>query len=94
MAYEKLTVSTAATGLTRSVYETPDNFPMGALVRVEGADIRFRTDGVAPTATDGIVLRADEVLELDGLNEVAAFQAILEAGAGSNATLHVQYIEE
>jgi hypothetical protein len=92
MAYEKLTVGVTATPLTASVYEPLNKFPLKAVLRVETADIRFRLDSVAPSSTDGIVLRADEVVELENYEEVLGFRAI-RAG-GSDATLHVQYIEE
>ena len=92
MAYEKLTVSTAAVGLTAAVYEPLNKFPVKAVLRVETADIRFRLDGIAPTSTDGIALRAEEVLELSDYDEVAGFRAI--RAASTDATLHVQYVEE
>lgn len=49
-----------------------------AVIQVEGGAIRWRDDGVAPTATVGMRLLTDGELFYDG--SLSAFRAILATG--------------
>ncbi len=61
-----------------------------ANMRLEGAQIRFTLDGsTAPTSSVGRILEVGEILELDSVEEIAAFAAI-RTGAVSG-TLDVEY---
>jgi hypothetical protein len=53
---------------------TPRCTPVTALVRIEGGSLRWRDDGTAPTATDGILMNDGEALVFDG--DLSALQFI------------------
>ena len=83
--FESITVSTTALGLTAALKEDADL----ALVTVESQAVRYRLDGLAPTATVGHNLDVGAVLELEGHWEIDQFQAIRRDGV--DATLRVSY---
>lgn len=88
VGYEKLTVSTVSVGLA-AIPLTADS----VILRVESNPIRYRGDGTAPTATDGMGILATDApftfLNL-GYDELAALRFI-RSGA-TDGTLHVTYI--
>lgn len=59
-----------------------------AFITVEGTPVRFRIDGVAPTAAVGHLLAIGDVLTLEGGTAIIQFQVIATAGAG---TISVSY---
>lgn len=75
---------------------TPPADTTGAIVQVQGANIRFHIDGTTPTSTSGLRGRSFALIQLgttDGddqfsFNEVTNFSAIAE---NNNATLEVTY---
>lgn len=80
-AYESLTVSSTAVGLTASKYtQTSATLPTisakFALITVEDDAIRFRTDGTDPTTTEGHKLAAGDTLLLDCWDDIRRFKAI------------------
>lgn len=80
--YEQVTV--AATAVTLNV-------PSGAtkaIVKVVAEPARFRDDGVAPTATVGFLLAANDVLELHG---DSLKQASFIRDGATSAVLEVLY---
>lgn len=83
LGYQKITNLSSAVSLT---------VPTGAhlaLMRVETQDIRFRGDGVNPTATDGMLFKTtDGMFPYTG--PLSQFRAI-EVVAG--AVLHVLYFK-
>lgn len=82
LGYQQLTVSTTAVALT---------LPAGAQfaqVEAESAGIRWRDDGVNPTASVGMTLAAGESIWYDA-GGLAAFRAIRSGGA--DAILNVSY---
>lgn len=81
LGYEKLTVSSTAVGLA----SIPSRAYF-ALVRCESNNVRWRDDGTAPTATEGILMKADEFLEYDGSLTKIKFIRV-----GSDATVYVSY---
>jgi hypothetical protein len=81
--FESVTVSTTAIGITATLTDNQENF---ALITCEGATVRFRLDGTAPTASVGHELLPGDVLGLNG-SELTAFLAIRRDG--SDATLRV-----
>ena len=84
--FQQLTVSNAAVSLTN----VQAGFgALGALITVEGADIRYRVDGSVPTATQGMYVAAGSVIKLESRFEVRNFRAI-RAGA-ADAVLDVTY---
>jgi hypothetical protein len=83
LGFTRVTSVSAATALP--------NIPVGTLrvvVQVEGAGVRWRDDGTAPTGTIGMLLNAGEELDYDG--KVANLQFIQTA---PTATLNVAYYE-
>ena len=83
--FETITVSSTALALTENLAERADV----ATVTVEAQAVRFRLDGVAPTATVGHVLTAGDTLELNGFWEIDQFRVIRRDA--SDATLSVSY---
>lgn len=73
LGYQQLTALTASTALT---------VPAGArlaLIQADGADLRWRDDGVDPTATVGMILRMDSELVYNG--DLAALRVIAISGS-------------
>lgn len=81
LGYEKIGDLSSAASLTVPVGATV------ALVRAEGANVRWRADGTAPTASDGMLLAtSDGLLTLSGNLDQYRF---VQVSAG--AVLHVHY---
>jgi hypothetical protein len=78
--YQQITGMSAATALT------PPGGATFAVVTAEGVDVRWRDDGVAPTATVGMLLYAGNTIEFSG--DLATVQFI-QTAAGS--ILNVSY---
>lgn len=70
-AFESVTVTTSAIGLTSGTYANA----IRAEMTLERDDIRVRTDGTNPSATEGHVIEAGSVITLEGTAEIAAFRA-------------------
>lgn len=75
-AYESVTVTGTAGGLTASTFFIPQHPATRALLTLETGEIRFRYDGTAPTASEGHLLEAGQQLELLGTAAIANFKAI------------------
>lgn len=57
-----------------------------ATITVEDAEIRFRTDGGAPTASVGHTASAPDVIELESNEEIVAFRAIRTTATSAKIT--------
>lgn len=91
LLYESISVgtSTAQTGtstLSASVYDSYRSIK--ALYAVETNNVRYRTDGTAPTTTEGILLYVGDVLMVEGITKIRNFKTI---GTTGTATIKVQY---
>ena len=76
-AFETITFADTAKGLTEASYKNADdNFAKRALMTVESAQLRYRYDGVAPTALVGHVLNPGDTLILIGATNIKNFKAI------------------
>ena len=77
------------TDLSSAVALTPPANTTYALIQVESQNVRFRDDGVNPTASVGMLLTVGSTLEasLDNLSRLI----FIEATAG--ATLNISYYE-
>lgn len=88
--YESITVSSSVKSLASSLLSpsaTPP--PVSALFSLESGEIRYRLDGVDPTATEGHILAMADTLVLEGVNTLRQFRAIK---TGENeGTLRVSY---
>lgn len=71
-AYESITVATTAIGFSANLISGKTV----AYMTLETAQIRYRLDGTAPTATEGHVLDFPATLELSGATNLANFKAI------------------
>jgi hypothetical protein len=89
-AYVKQTIGASASPLA-----VPNGPVRGAIMRVEGADVRWRMDGTAPTSTDGMPLLQTDEFSLQFVGDVdwhdALVNMLLIRAAGTDATLHVQF---
>lgn len=89
-AYESVTVAAAAVGLTSATFQPGGATPARrAVLTLETAQIRYRYDGINPTATEGHLLEVGDVLTLSGIPNLLQFRAI-RTGATSG-TLKVTY---
>lgn len=87
IAYESVTVADTAIGISSSVYTVSGKNASQCIASTETAPIRFRYDGVDPTASEGILVQPGSFLTITGFPNIKAFRAI-RTGATS-ATLKV-----
>jgi hypothetical protein len=66
VTFEQITVANTAIGITSTI-TNPTGQPQQnrCVARLETAQIRYRTDGVAPTSTVGTVLEVGDVLTIE-----------------------------
>jgi len=86
--YQQIAILTSSVGLTVPVL-TPDGLngkPVFALIIAEGAPVRWRDDGVAPTASVGMPLPVGVPLQYDG--DLTNIRFIQES---VNAKLNISY---
>jgi hypothetical protein len=88
VGFEKITVSSTAVGCDATKRGHGSSAEANyALFRCETNDVRWRDDGSAPTATDGQLLAAGEVLEYDG--DLVGIEFIRKGG--SDGTVMASY---
>ena len=92
--YEVITVSTTAVGLSAAkIRPTTGPFrglsAQAALISLEGGDVRFRLDGVAPTSTNGHSLGSGDTLVLNGTQSLLNLRAIRKGT--TDGSLQVTY---
>lgn len=83
--FEPITVTDTAGGLTADKLVGMNH----AFVTVETAQIRFRTDGGAATASSGHLIEAGQTIILESSRELDQFSCIRTTG--TNAALMVSY---
>jgi hypothetical protein len=89
-AFETITVSTTALGFTAATLEPAGARPADlAVVTVESNAVRYRADGLNPTATVGHVAAADASLSVCGTHAIRRIRFIRKDAADS--TLSVSY---
>ena len=84
-AFEALAVAGTAVGFTAATFQGA----YAAVIRVEGAQVRYRTDGTDPTGTVGMVADAGDVLEINSSRDL---QAIRFIRTGGSATVNAEFI--
>jgi hypothetical protein len=82
LGFEQLTVAGTAGGFTAATIDAVGGHPQAtrAVCRLETAQIRYRYDGTAATATVGTLLEIGDVLTLDGYDALKVFSAIRTGG--------------
>src|SRR6266487_2442220 len=88
-AFEQVSVTNVAVGFTAATFNAVGNVAICATVNVEGAQVRYRIDGTAPTATVGAILEAGDELIVWGTMDINSIQFIRTGGV--SATLNVHY---
>jgi hypothetical protein len=79
--FETITVSTVAKTLDTT------KIGVGFFLTVEGADIRYRFDGTAPTASVGHLLLDGGSIQMVNTGNTADFQMIRDAGVDATVTV-------
>ena len=87
LGYRQLDVSTTAVSLSDATGGIPSG-ACRAVVNVEANSIRWRDDGTDPTASVGILQKADTFIELPSIQSINAFVAIR---ASADAKLNIAY---
>lgn len=78
---ESLTVAATSVGFTAATYAPSGEPPaQKAVFYIETAQIRYWTDGSAPTASVGIIGEVGDLIELEGSSDVAGFRGIRTGG--------------
>ena len=82
-SFETLLISQTALTLTPATYAGAS----GAIITVETADLRYRIDGLAPTASVGHLVTSGNDIVLTSLTAVENFRAIRDAGVDVDITV-------
>ena len=91
-AFETITVTTAAIGFTAATVRSLYPYVSAkTFVTIESANIRYRFDGTAPSATVGHLGYAGSSFVLEGLDDILNFKAFRDTAATGDATLTVTY---
>ena len=85
-AYESVTVAAAATGLTSGTYLDATE----AILTLETAQIRIRTDGTNPSAIEGHLVEIDDIITLIGTKQISQFKGFRTGGI--SGVLKVTYL--
>ena len=83
VTYEQITVATSSIGITATI-TNPTGYPQQntCVLRLETAQVRYRTDGTAPSSTVGTPLEIGDVLVIT-TNEDARRVRFIRTGATS-----------
>lgn len=89
-AFETITVSNTSIGFTAATaYPTGSDAPaIMAILTTETNSIRFRSDGIAPTAAVGHLVAASSSIEVCGAQAIRTFRMIR---ASADATIQATY---
>lgn len=74
--HESVTIAAASTGLTAGTYLNATR----AILTLETAQIRITTDGTAASATVGHIINIDDVITLEGTEQIARFRGFRTGG--------------
>lgn len=90
LGFEQLTVSSTSKALTATVYDVLDGDGVAdlAVISVETDAIRYRCDGVAPTASVGMPQAANSTFTVYGVLSVRKLRMIRVT---TDATIEVHY---
>jgi hypothetical protein len=76
VGFEALTVADSVKTLTSSVYAPSGNIASRALISAENGDFRYKVDGNSPSATEGHLVAAGDIIELGDAVLIQNFKAI------------------
>lgn len=85
LAYESKTIANTAAGLTAGTYGKATHAEM----TLETAQIRIRSDGTNPTASEGRLVEVGDQIILRSAAQIAAFKAIRTGG--TSGVLKTEY---
>lgn len=88
-AFESVTVSTTSIGLTAGNFDNNTESVKRIIITIESAQIRWRYDGGAPTASVGHLNNPFDTIILVGRTNISNFRAI-RAGS-TDATIRVTF---
>ena len=89
-AYESLTIGTVTTTMTSSIYAPTGQSPaIYAYLTTETDTVRYRTDGTAPTSSEGHNVAAAGSCEVNSESDIRHFN-VIRSGT-SNATIRITY---
>ena len=84
LGYAQLTAAQLAASIGLTLPTLPADTQIGlAVIQAEGAPVRWRDDGVAPTASVGMRIYSSTTVsgELDYVGDMTAIRFILESGS-------------
>ena len=93
IGHQQVTISTTAVSLTLPT----DRRPTHAIIQCGATNgVRWRADGTAPTASVGIALAADSILDLS--DPMGDYHTMIERiqfirSGGADATLDIEYLD-
>jgi hypothetical protein len=62
-----------------------------AVCKVEGEPLRYRVDGTSPTSATGVEAFAGDEIQIDGQDDMSAFEFIRHADSEPNGKLVCHY---
>lgn len=88
--FEALTVSTSAVGITNAILRPPgqglqNNF---CTAYVDGANVRYRFDGTAPTTSVGAIASSGDTVSIDNLEQATAIRFIRDDSVDATLEIH------
>ena len=88
--FESLSVSSSAVGITSSTIRPPgqglqNNF---CTAYVDGANVRFRFDGTAPTSSVGAIAQSGDTISIDNIEQASAIRFIRDDSADATLSIH------
>ena len=86
--FEHLTVANTVKVLTAAEYHPLTELKARrALITIETASFRFKTDGNNPSAAEGHLVTAGGVVELDSSDEIKKFRAIRDTATSADISV-------
>ena len=76
ISHESLTIANTAVGISAAVHTVSDQKVSKCVGRLETAQVRYWSDGTAPTASVGILLEVGDVITLNNWATIKNFRAI------------------
>lgn len=90
VTFEQVTVANTSIGFTNALIVVGSGHPQAthAQCRLETAEIRYRSDGTAPTTTVGTPLEPGDVIDVYGNANLQAFRSIRTGATSGVLSCH------